>query len=141
MQSCSPYILHILSIRFYYLTSSTSSSLTTGANNMFAYFQAKPFPCICKSLKVLICNYIIIFFFSLCLLDKIYTKCGRRTTPTMMIGSAAVFIDCDEAWKLLLVTRKGSLYVWDLFHRKCLFHDSLASLITSDLSNTKDASK
>ncbi|KAL3828556.1 hypothetical protein ACJIZ3_017358 [Penstemon smallii] len=70
---------------------------------------------------------------------QVYTKCGRRAMPTMMMGSAAVFIDCDESWKLLLVTKKGSLYVWDLFNRKCLLHDSLVSLITMDLkSNPKD---
>lgn len=63
---------------------------------------------------------------------KVYTRCGRRALPTMMMGSAATFIDCDESWKLLLVTRKGSLYVWDLFNRNCLLHDSLASLITLD---------
>ncbi|GAV58578.1 WD40 domain-containing protein/Hira domain-containing protein [Cephalotus follicularis] len=65
---------------------------------------------------------------------QVYTKCGRRALPAMMMGSAATFIDCDEAWKLLLVTRKGSLYVWDLFNRNCLLHDSLTSLITSDLN-------
>ncbi|XP_047317043.1 protein HIRA isoform X2 [Impatiens glandulifera] len=71
---------------------------------------------------------------------QIYTKCGRRAMPTMMIGSAAVFIDCDENWKLLLVTRKGTLYIWDLYNRKCLLHDSLASIVTSDLkSASKDA--
>ncbi|KAL6976407.1 hypothetical protein U1Q18_025195 [Sarracenia purpurea var. burkii] len=71
---------------------------------------------------------------------QVYTKCGRRSMPTMMMGSAAVFIDCDECWKLLLVTRKGSLYVWDLFKRKCLLHDSLDSLVTSDpKSTTRDA--
>jgi protein HIRA/HIR1 len=55
----------------------------------------------------------------------------------MMMGSAATFIDCDECWKLLLVTRKGSLYVWDLFSRSCLLQDSLASLITSDPNSVK----
>ncbi|KAL2511099.1 histone chaperone HIRA [Abeliophyllum distichum] len=71
---------------------------------------------------------------------QVYTKCGRRAMPTMVMGSAAVFIDCDEASKLLLVTMNGSLYVWDLFNRKCLLHDSLASLITPNLkSNSKDA--
>ncbi|KAL0436310.1 UNVERIFIED_CONTAM: protein HIRA [Sesamum radiatum] len=71
---------------------------------------------------------------------QVYTKCGRRAMPTMMMGSAAVFIDCDELWKLLLVTRKGSLYVWDLFNNKCLLHDSLVSLITTDMkSNARDA--
>lgn len=60
--------------------------------------------------------------------------------PTMMMGSAAIFIDCDESWKLLLVTKKGSLHVWDLFNRTCLLHDSLASLITSDVnSSSKEA--
>ncbi|XP_022755966.1 protein HIRA-like isoform X2 [Durio zibethinus] len=67
---------------------------------------------------------------------QVYTKCGRRALPTMMTGSAATFIDCDESWKLLLVTRKGSLYLWDLFNRNCLLHDSLASLITLDLSSS-----
>ena len=58
----------------------------------------------------------------------------------MMMGSAAVFIDCDDCWKLLLVTRKGSLYVWDLLNTKCLLHDSLASLVTLDPKLTaKDA--
>ncbi|PKI53666.1 protein HIRA isoform X2 [Punica granatum] len=65
---------------------------------------------------------------------QVYTKCGRRAMPTMMLGSAATFIDCDECWKLLLITRKGSLYVWDLFNRTCVLRDSLESLITSDPS-------
>ncbi|KAJ7947971.1 Protein HIRA [Quillaja saponaria] len=60
---------------------------------------------------------------------QIYTKCGRRAMPTMMMGSAATFVDCDDCWKLLLVTRKGSLYLWDLFNHNCLLHDSLASLV------------
>lgn len=69
---------------------------------------------------------------------QVYTKCGRRAMPTMMMGSAATFIDCDDSWKLLLVTRKGSLYMWDLFNRKCILHDSLSSLVSSDtnLSST-----
>ncbi|XP_057480797.1 protein HIRA-like isoform X2 [Actinidia eriantha] len=71
---------------------------------------------------------------------QVYTKSGRRAIPTMMMGSAAVFIDCDDCWKLLLVTRKGSLYVWDLLNTKCLLHDSLASLVTLDPKLTaKDA--
>ncbi|KAI4334258.1 hypothetical protein L6164_018969 [Bauhinia variegata] len=71
---------------------------------------------------------------------QIYTKCGRRAMPTMMMGSAATFVDCDECWKLLLVTRKGSLYLWDLFNRTCLLHDSLASLVASSPSSSaKDA--
>lgn len=60
--------------------------------------------------------------------------------PTMMLGSAATFVDCDECWKLLLVTRKGSLYLWDLFNRTCLLQDSLASLIASSPNSSgKDA--
>ncbi|XP_021716394.1 protein HIRA-like isoform X1 [Chenopodium quinoa] len=71
---------------------------------------------------------------------QVYTKCGRRAMPTMMMGSAAVFVDCDECWKLLLVTKKGSLYLWDLFNRSCLLQDSLASLITADPNaSSKDA--
>ncbi|KAK9079152.1 hypothetical protein SSX86_000822 [Deinandra increscens subsp. villosa] len=67
---------------------------------------------------------------------QVYTKCGRRSMPTMMMGSTPVFIDCDDSWRLLLVTRKGSLYVWDLFNRKCILHDSLASLMNSDPKST-----
>lgn len=60
--------------------------------------------------------------------------------PIMMMGSAATFIDCDECWKLLLVTRKGSLYLWDLFNRNCLLHDSLASLLAANCNaSAKDA--
>lgn len=71
---------------------------------------------------------------------QVYTKCGRRAMPTMMMGSAATFIDCDECWKLLLVTRKGSLYVWDLYNQKCVLHDSLASLVAlNPNSSAKDA--
>ena len=71
---------------------------------------------------------------------KVYTKCGRRAMPTMMMGSAATFIDCDESWKLLLVTRKGSLYVWDLYNRNCLLNDTLASLVAlNPNSSAKDA--
>ncbi|KAF3771937.1 HIRA protein [Nymphaea thermarum] len=50
--------------------------------------------------------------------------------PTIMMGSAAIFIDCDEGWKLLLVTKRGLLYVWNLFNSTCLVHDSLLSLFT-----------
>ncbi|CAL5200651.1 unnamed protein product [Lathyrus oleraceus] len=71
---------------------------------------------------------------------QIYTKCGRRAMPTMMMGSSATFVDCDECWTLMLVTRKGSLYLWDLFNRTCLLQDSLTSLVASSLnSSTKDA--
>ncbi|XP_074559804.1 protein HIRA isoform X2 [Curcuma longa] len=70
---------------------------------------------------------------------QIYTKCGRRAMPVMMMGSAAVFVDCDEAWKLLLVTKRGLLYVWDLFNRTCILHESLASLVMArEESSTKD---
>lgn len=54
--------------------------------------------------------------------------------PTMMLGSAPTFVDCDDCWKLLVVTRKGSLYVWDLFNRNCTLRGSLESLITCDPS-------
>lgn len=110
---------------------------------IFMYSSQIMFKCMLKTkTKSTPFSYLILFMLYLFVLEKIYTKCGRRAMPTMMIGSAAVFIDCDEAWKLLLVTMKGSLYVWDLFHRKCLLHDSLASLMTSDLkSNSKDSGK
>ncbi|KAJ1288991.1 hypothetical protein BS78_02G131500 [Paspalum vaginatum] len=71
---------------------------------------------------------------------QVYTKCGRRAMPAMMMGSAAVFIDCDDCWKLLLVTRRGLMYIWDLYSRTCILQDSLASLVASpDESSTKHA--
>ncbi|KAJ0972683.1 hypothetical protein J5N97_020642 [Dioscorea zingiberensis] len=71
---------------------------------------------------------------------QVYTKCGRRAMPAMMMGSAGVFIDCDDCWKLLLVTRRGLLYVWDLFKRTCLLQDSLACLVTAkEDSSGKDS--
>ncbi|PAN10984.1 hypothetical protein PAHAL_2G131100 [Panicum hallii] len=62
---------------------------------------------------------------------QVYTNCGRRAMPAMMMGSAAVFIDCDDCWKLLLVTRRGLMYIWDLYNRTCILQDSLASLVAS----------
>ncbi|KAG8050267.1 hypothetical protein GUJ93_ZPchr0009g1407 [Zizania palustris] len=71
---------------------------------------------------------------------QVYTKHGRRAMPVMMMGSAAVFVDCDDCWKLLVVTRRGLVYIWDLYTRTCVLHDSLASLVTSpDEAAGKDA--
>lgn len=71
---------------------------------------------------------------------QVYTKCGMRAMPAMMMGSAAVFIDCDNCWKLLLVTRRGLMYIWDLYNRTCILQDSLASLVASpDEASAKDA--
>uniref|UniRef100_A0ACD5XVR1 Uncharacterized protein n=1 Tax=Avena sativa TaxID=4498 RepID=A0ACD5XVR1_AVESA len=71
---------------------------------------------------------------------QVYTKCGMRAMPAMMMGSSAVFIDCDDCWKLLLVTRRGLMYIWDLYNRTCILQDSLASLVTSpDETSAKDA--
>jgi len=71
---------------------------------------------------------------------QVYTRCGVRAMPAMMMGSAAVFIDCDDSWKLLLVTRRGLMYIWNLYDRACILHDSLASLVASpDESSAKDA--
>ncbi|XP_057549293.1 protein HIRA-like isoform X2 [Amaranthus tricolor] len=63
---------------------------------------------------------------------QVYTKCGRRAMPMMMMGSVALFLECDECWKLLLITKKGSIYLWDLFSRSCLLQDTLASLFAAD---------
>jgi len=60
--------------------------------------------------------------------------------PAMVMGSAAVFIDVDDCWKLLLVTRRGLMYIWDLYNRTCILQDSLSSLVASpDESSAKDA--
>ncbi|KAM0899457.1 hypothetical protein ACQ4PT_021315 [Festuca glaucescens] len=72
---------------------------------------------------------------------QVYTRCGMRAMPAMMMGSSAVFIDCDDCWKLLLVTRRGLMYIWDIYNRTCILQDSLASLVASpnDTSSAKDA--
>ncbi|KAJ3681559.1 hypothetical protein LUZ60_016048 [Juncus effusus] len=62
---------------------------------------------------------------------QVYTRCGRRMMPAMMLGSGSVFIDCDASWRLLVVTGRGVLYVWDLFTKSCLLQDSLSSLLPS----------
>ncbi|KAJ4783256.1 Protein HIRA [Rhynchospora pubera] len=62
---------------------------------------------------------------------QVYTECGRRMLPAMMVGSGAIFIDCDETWRLLLVTIRGAIFMWDLFTKSCLLHDTLASLLSS----------
>ncbi|KAG2595188.1 hypothetical protein PVAP13_5KG057100 [Panicum virgatum] len=71
---------------------------------------------------------------------QVYTKFGRRAMPAMVMGSAAVFIDVDDCWKLLLVTRRGLMCIWDLYNRTCILQDSLSSLVASpDESSAKDA--
>ncbi|PAN32663.1 hypothetical protein PAHAL_5G503000 [Panicum hallii] len=73
---------------------------------------------------------------------QVYTKFGRRAMPAMVMGSAAVFIDVDDCWKLLLVTRRGLMYIWDLYNRTCILQDSLASLVASpDESSAKGTVK
>ena len=60
--------------------------------------------------------------------------------PAMVMESAAVFIDVDDCWKLLLVTRRGLMCIWDLYNRTCILQDSLSSLVASpDESSAKDA--
>ncbi|KAG0575691.1 hypothetical protein M758_5G025400 [Ceratodon purpureus] len=67
---------------------------------------------------------------------QIYTMAGRRAQPSMMLGSAAVFMDCDENWKLMVVTRNGSLHLWDLQESKRLLHESLGPLLNSTSANS-----
>lgn len=62
--------------------------------------------------------------------------------PMMMMGSVALFLECDECWKLLLITKKGSIYLWDLFSRSCLLQDTLASLFAADpMASLQNAGK
>lgn len=67
---------------------------------------------------------------------QIYTMAGRRAQPSMMLGSAAVFMDCDENWKLMVVTRNGSLHLWELQESKRLLHESLGPLLNSTSANS-----
>nr|PNR26189.1 hypothetical protein PHYPA_030763 [Physcomitrium patens] len=71
---------------------------------------------------------------------QIYTKAGRRAQPSLMLGSAAAFMDCDENWKLMVVTRNGSLYLWDLQESRRLLHESLGPLLNSTSANSMLAS-
>lgn len=70
------------------------------------------------------------------MLFQIYTMAGRRAQPSIMLGSAAVFMDCDENWKLMIVTRNGSLLLWDLQQSKRLLHETLGPLLNSTSANS-----
>ncbi|RZC79873.1 hypothetical protein C5167_042448 [Papaver somniferum] len=61
--------------------------------------------------------------------EEVYTRRGKRFMPTMMMGS-------DECLELPLVTKNGSLYVWDLFNRTYLLNNSLTSLISSGFKDS-----
>nr|XP_024398569.1 protein HIRA-like isoform X2 [Physcomitrium patens] len=71
---------------------------------------------------------------------QIYTMAGRRAQPSIMLGSAAAFMDCDENWKLMVVTRNGLLHLWDLQESKRLLHESLGPLLNSTSANSTLAS-
>lgn len=61
---------------------------------------------------------------------QIYTKAGRRAVPSLMVGSAPAFVDCDEGWKLLLLTRQGALYMWEFIGPSCVLKESVLPLLT-----------
>jgi len=61
---------------------------------------------------------------------------GRRAQPAILLGSAAAFMDCDDSWKLLVVTRGGTLHVWDLQEWKRLLHESLSPLLSLTSTST-----
>ncbi|EFJ23133.1 hypothetical protein SELMODRAFT_267866 [Selaginella moellendorffii] len=62
---------------------------------------------------------------------QVYTMAGRRALPSMVVGSAAAFMDCTRGWELLLLTRGGTMHVWDLRQSQCLLNESLLSLTLS----------
>ncbi|XP_024539552.1 protein HIRA isoform X1 [Selaginella moellendorffii] len=62
---------------------------------------------------------------------QVYTMAGRRALPSMVVGSAAAFMDCTRGWELLLLTRGGTMHVWDLRQSQCLLNESLLPLTLS----------
>ncbi|KAH7434805.1 hypothetical protein KP509_06G035200 [Ceratopteris richardii] len=62
---------------------------------------------------------------------QLYTKAGRRAMPSIVVGSAPVFMDCSEKSKLLLLTKHGVLYMWDCTQSKCLLKESVLPLLSS----------
>eukprot|EP00250_Pteridium_aquilinum_P005363 c15474_g1_i1 orf=816-3749(+) len=60
---------------------------------------------------------------------QVYTKAGMRAMPSMMVGSAPVFMDCTENSRLLLLTRHGALYLWDFMELRCLLKESVLPLL------------
>ncbi|KAH8971705.1 hypothetical protein BDL97_02G157900 [Sphagnum fallax] len=72
---------------------------------------------------------------------QIYTMAGRRSQLSMMLGSPAAFMDCNQqGWRLLLVTKEGSLYLWDLQESKLLLHESLSPLLSPSSVNENSKS-
>ncbi|MCO5558168.1 hypothetical protein L7F22_011745 [Adiantum nelumboides] len=61
---------------------------------------------------------------------QVYTKAGRRAMPSIMVGSAPLFMDCTENSRLLLLTRHGALYMWDCIESRCLLKESVLPLLT-----------
>jgi protein HIRA/HIR1 len=79
-------------------------------------------------------------FTCLCIL-QIYTMAGRRSQLSMMLGSPAAFMDCNQqGWRLLLLTKEGSLYLWDLQESKLLLHESLSPLLSPSSVNENSKS-
>ncbi|KAI5062273.1 hypothetical protein GOP47_0022812 [Adiantum capillus-veneris] len=60
---------------------------------------------------------------------QVYTKAGRRAMPSIMVGSAPVFMDFTENSRLLLLTRHGALYMWDCLESSCLLKESVLPLL------------
>jgi hypothetical protein len=48
----------------------------------------------------------------------------------MIMGSAVVFIECDDSWKLLLLIRRCLMYIWNLYDTTCILQNS-TSLVAS----------
>jgi protein HIRA/HIR1 len=68
---------------------------------------------------------------------QLYTMAGRRSQLSMVLGSPAAFMDCNQGWRLLVVTKAGSLHLWDLQESKLLLHESLSPLLS--LSSSPNA--
>lgn len=60
---------------------------------------------------------------------QVYTKAGRRAMPSILVGSAPVFMDFTGNSRLLLLTRQGALYMWDCLGSRCLLKESVLPLL------------
>ena len=49
--------------------------------------------------------------------------------PSLIVGSSPAFLDCNEGSKLLLLTRNGSLYLWECIGSRCLLKESVLPLL------------
>lgn len=62
---------------------------------------------------------------------QVYTRGGRRALPLICLGSPAALMVTDNSWRLLVVTLRGNIQLWDLQSSRCLLRETAAPLLST----------